>query len=144
MTAKLGCGSCEYSRLMLWMSVLWRVAGLMCSVGLPLVVAVSACGGNESWPHPPKTEPVDSLVLLSANGRVLTARGAMACGRRPLLVARSDSDRVTLTWVNPDTSCNAEAIKQVIVSTTLPMPLGSRILVQAATGRKIRYQKARQ
>ena len=130
--------------LMLWMSGLWRVAGLTCSIGLPLNFAVSAPGGNESWPHPSKTAPVNSLVLLSANGRVLTARGAIACGRRPLLVAQSHPDRVTLTWVNPDTSCNAETIKPVMVSTTLPMPLGSRILAQAATGRKIRYQRARQ
>ena len=108
------------------------------------LVAVGCGGTNADFPPPPRTAPVNSLVLVSANGRVLTARGAIACGHRPLLVARSYPDRVTLTWVNPDTSCNAEAIKQVTVSTSLPTPLGGRALVQASTGARISYREAPQ
>ena len=124
--------------------------GLVCSSGARLGAALLAVcvGGCASvslgFPHPPRTAPVNSLVLISANGRVLTARGAIACGRRPLLVARSYPDRVTLTWINPDTSCNSEAIKQVTVSTSLPTPLGSRALVQASTGARISHRKAPQ
>jgi hypothetical protein len=115
-------------------------------IGCPVVALTVGVGGCASappaFPHPPRTLPVNSLVLISANGRVLTARGAIACGRRPVLVAHSFPDRVTLTWINPDTSCNAEAIRPVTVSTTLPVPLGSRALVQASTGARIRYREA--
>lgn len=127
------------------MNKLPRTCALIGAAALALAVGVGGCGsGTPAFPHPPRAAPVNSLVLISANGRVLTARGAIACGHRPLLVARSYPDRVTLTWINPDTSCNAEAIKPVTVSTSLPTPLGSRALVQASTGARVRYREAPQ
>jgi hypothetical protein len=109
-----------------------------------LVLAVAACGrAGADFPAPPRYAPVSSPVTVSANGRVITARGVIACGHRPRLVARSYPGRVTLTWVNPDTNCNAEAVRPVVVSVSLPVPLGSRKLVQASTGRRIRYRTTR-
>ena len=107
-----------------------------------VVLAVSGCGGGfgSGFLPPPRKMPVSSPVTLSRDGRVVTARGVIACGHRPLLVARTYPNRVTLTWVNPDTNCNAEAIKQVVVSVTLSSPLGARKLVQASTGERIRYR----
>ena len=122
-----------------------RAAAIVGSGALALAFAVGGCGAHGAdFPNPPRTAPINSLVLVSANGRVLTARGVMACGHRPLLVTRSYTDRVTLTWVNPDTSCNAEAIYPVTVSTSLRTALGGRALVQASTGARIRYRKALQ
>jgi hypothetical protein len=80
-------------------------------------------------------------VFVSDHGRVISARGVVACGHQPLLVAHSYPHRVTLTWINTDTSCNAEAIQPVWVSTTLPKPLGARSLVQASSGKPIAYRK---
>lgn len=111
------------------------------------VLAVSGCstfpGRDADFPPPPRYAPVSSPVTVSANGRIITARGVIACGHRPLRVARVHPDRVTLTWVNPDTNCNAEAIKAVVVRVSLPVPLGSRKLVQASTGTRIRYRTLR-
>ncbi|HEX4656549.1 MAG TPA: hypothetical protein VH307_04120 [Streptosporangiaceae bacterium] len=73
-------------------------------------------------------------MLVSANGRVITGRGPVACGHDPQLVARSYPRKVTLTWVSPDTSCNAEVIRSAAVSVRLPAPLGNRALVQASGG----------
>ncbi|MHB1431710.1 MAG: hypothetical protein ACYCVZ_06310 [Streptosporangiaceae bacterium] len=81
---------------------------------------------------------------MSANGRIITATGAIACGHRPILVARAYPGRVTLKWVNPDTKCNAEAIVPVTVSVTLASPLGYRKLVQASDGAPIPYHVQRQ
>jgi hypothetical protein len=109
-------------------------------VAAALILAVSACGGHGAdFPPPPRTTPVASPVALSSDGRVITAHGVIACGHRPLLIARSYPNRVTLTWVNPDTHCHAEAIKRVTISVSLPFPLGTRQLVQASTGKPIRY-----
>jgi hypothetical protein len=103
--------------------------------------ALSACGsGVANFPPPPRTADIASSVMVSANGRVITARGVIACGRTPLLVARSYRDRVTLKWVNPDTNCDAEAVKPVMVSVTLPSPLGRRHLVQESTGKPIPHR----
>ena len=44
-----------------------------------------------------------------------------------------------MIWVNPDTHCDAEAIMPITVSVSLPSPLGTRQLVQASTGKPIRY-----
>jgi hypothetical protein len=103
--------------------------------------ALSACGsGVANFPPPPRTADIASSVTVSANGRVITARGVIACGHTPLLVARSYRDRVTLKWVNPDTNCDAEAVKPVMVSVRLPSPLGRRHLVQASTGKRIPHR----
>jgi hypothetical protein len=116
-------------------------AGWVTGIALLVVGTVVGCGTNESgWPHPPRQAPVREQVFVSADGRVITAKGVLACGHRPLLVARSYSNRVTLTWVNPDTSCTSETIHPVWVSMTLPKPLDSRALVQASTGKPIAYK----
>lgn len=62
----------------------------------------------------------------------------MACGHDPRLVARSYPRKVTLTWVSPDTTCNAEVIRFAVVSVRLPAPLGNRALVQASGGGAVR------
>ena len=114
-----------------------------------LIAALTATGCSTSpgrgadFPPPPHYAPVSQPVTVSANGRVITARGVIACGHRPLLIVRSHPDRVTLTWVNPDTNCNAEATKAVTVSVSLAAPLGSRKLVQALTGKPVRYRTVR-
>jgi hypothetical protein len=58
----------------------------------------------------------------------------VACGHDPQLVARSYPRKVTLTWVSPDTRCNAEVIRFAVVSVRLSAPLGNRALVQASGG----------
>ena len=114
------------------------------TVGVLAVVAVtSGCSQVPGpWPPPPRLVQISGNVLLSPDGRVITAAGLKACGRRPLLIARSYPHRVTLTWLNPDTNCNAESIFRAVVSTSLPAPLGRRTLVQASDGTRIAYQRA--
>ncbi len=79
--------------------------------------------------------------MVSANGRVITVRAAKPCGHRPLLLARSSPDRVTLRLVNRDVrDCHVEAVGVISVSVTLPRALGSRQLVQAVNGKPIKYR----
>jgi hypothetical protein len=78
-------------------------------------------------------------VLVSADGRVITGISGMACGHVPRLVARLRLQKVALTWVNPDTNCNAETLRSAVVRTRLAEPLGERSLVQAAAGGRIPY-----
>jgi uncharacterized membrane protein YtjA (UPF0391 family) len=120
-----------------------RPSLVACGV-VSLLAAISGWAGiGAGWTHPARVVPVISPVLLGAGGRVITARGVAACGRRPLLVAHSYATHVTLTWINPDTHCTSEAIRPVLVSTRLPAPLGGRALIQASTGRRIVYKTAR-
>jgi len=105
-----------------------------------VILTASACGNdNSGFPPPPRNPPVVSPVLLSQDGRIITVRASKACGHRPLLIARSYPHRVTLLLVNPNISCNAEAIAATSVSVTLPAPLGNRRLVQAHGGQPVRY-----
>jgi hypothetical protein len=105
-----------------------------------VLLLLPACGAtNADFPPPPRTAEITSAVTVSPDGKVITARGVIACGHRPVLVARSYPGRVTLEWVNPDTSCNAEAIMAVFVIVRLSVPLGHRRLVQASTGTPIPY-----
>ena len=105
-----------------------------------VILAASVCGNNNSgFPPPPRNPPVVSPVLLSQDGRIITVRASRACGHRPLLIARSYPHQVTLLLVNPDISCNAEAISVISVSVTLPAPLGNRRLVRAHGGQLVRY-----
>jgi hypothetical protein len=124
-----------------------EVVIILRSMRIPLVagvlmVACSACGGMD-FPEPPRNLPVASPVIIRPDGRVITVRAARACGHRPQLIARSFPHRVTLRLVNPDTNCHAEAIQAISVSVTLPHPLGTRQLVQASTGKQIRYHVGR-
>ena len=106
------------------------------------MLAFSGCGGM-SFPAPPRNPPVVSPVMISRDGRVITVRAAMACGHRPQLIARSYTHRVSLRLINPDINCHAESFPAIDVSVTLPHPLGARRLVQASTGKQIRYHVGR-
>jgi hypothetical protein len=78
-------------------------------------------------------------VLVSTNKRIITGVGGMACGHDPRLVARSYPAKVTLVWVNPDTSCNAETLRSAVVRIRLAEPLGNRPLVHASGSGRIPY-----
>jgi hypothetical protein len=113
---------------------------LLCAtVAVAAMVAGCAMPAAPGWPSPPRTYPVSLPVLVSADGLVLTGVGSMACGHAPLLVARSYPRKVTLTWINPDTNCHAEALRSAVARVTLPTPLGRRALVQTASGAPVRY-----
>ncbi len=100
-------------------------------------VMVAGCstvpGGG--FPSPPRYEPVGQTVLVSADSRLITAIGPVACGHAPRLVARAYPDKVSLIFENPDTNCNAEVIGSALASTELPMPLGNRALVHVGSTR---------
>jgi hypothetical protein len=113
----------------------WWLPGGALALGL---MAAGCAGSGANFPSPPRLTPV-TQVLVSADGRVITGRGPVACGHDPRLVARSYPRKVTLTWVSPDTSCNAEVIRFAVVSVRLPAPLGNRALVQASGGGTVRY-----
>jgi hypothetical protein len=112
----------------------WLPGGAL-ALGL---MAAGCAGSGANFPNPPGLTPV-TQVLVSADGRVVTGRGPVACGHGPRLVARSYPRKVTLTWVSPDTSCHAEVIRFAVVSVRLPTPLGNRALVQASGGGPVRY-----
>ena len=104
-----------------------------------IMLAVSAC--SENFPAPPPNPPIVLPVTVSADGRVITVRAAKPCGHRPLLIARSYPQRVTLRLVNRHTGdCHVEAVGVISISVTLPTSLGARHLVQATTGKRIRYR----
>ena len=110
----------------------WLAIG---AVGLCLaIVGCGVPGSGAGFPRVPQRSPVQT-VLVSANGRVLTAVGGRACGRYPRLVARSGSHSVSMVFVYPPMNCHAEAVKTVTVRTTLPQPLGGRALVHPGGGR---------
>ena len=104
------------------------------------MLVVSACSLPQEFPAPPRNAPVVLPVKVSPDGLVITVRAAEPCGHRPLLIARSYRDRVTLRLVNRHISnCHVEAVGVISVSVTLPHPLGTRGLVQALTGKRIKY-----
>jgi hypothetical protein len=79
-------------------------------------------------------------VTVSPDGRVITVRAAKPCGHRPLLITRSYPHRVTLHLVNRHISdCHVEAVGVISISVTLPSPLGTRRLVDATNGKRIKY-----
>jgi hypothetical protein len=115
---------------------LWRARRLgIGTVALGLGAAgfgIAGCGSE--FPNLPRRFAV-STVLVSANGRVITAVGGKACGHVPRLVARSYPSKVTLVWVNPDTDCHVETARAVAVRITLPEPLAGRFVVHPSGGR---------
>lgn len=114
----------------------WLGAG---AVALGLMAAgCGVLGSGSGFPSPPRQSPV-TTVLVSADGRVITGVGGMACGHDPRLVARSYPRKVTLIWVNPDTNCNGETLRSAVVRIRLQEPLGNRPLVQASGGSRIPY-----
>jgi hypothetical protein len=100
-----------------------------------LLVAGCSAGPFAAFPSPPRYEPVGQTVLVSADGRVITAIGPVACGHAPRLVARSFPDKVSLIFENPDTKCNGEVIGSVPASAHLPAPLGNRALIRVGSTR---------
>ncbi len=79
-------------------------------------------------------------MLVSADGRVITAIGTVLCGHAQRLVARSHRDKVALILENPDRHCkdiaSAPAITQLTpASARLPAPLGNRALVRVGSTR---------
>lgn len=123
--------------------IIVRVMRVLPAIGI-LTLVVSACGGyGAGFPPPPRTYPVAAPVTISQDGRVITARTVRVCGVRPKLVARSYRDYVTLRLVNPNTNCNAEPVgRNIFVSVTLSIPLGSRRLIQAFTHEPIKVHIA--
>jgi len=114
----------------------WRRAG---AVALGLMAAgCGALGSGSGFPSPPRQSPV-TTVLVSADGRVVTGVGGMACGHDPRLVARSYPRKVTLIWVNPDTNCSGETLRSTVVRIRLLEPVGNRLLVHAAGSGRIPY-----
>jgi len=117
-----------------------RVPSRLRGVALAAATAAGcAAPGGSLWPSPPRTSQVSGHVLVSGDGRVITGVGPRACGHAPRLVARSYPRQVTLTWVNPDTNCHAEMLGTAAGRARLPTPLGTRALVQAASGAPVSY-----
>jgi hypothetical protein len=105
--------------------------------GTVLVLAALMVAGCSTGPvvssKPPRFEPVGFTVLVSANGRVITALGTVVCGHAQRLIARSSPDKVALIFENPDHNCNdlgATFSQLVPASTRLPTPLGNRALIR--------------
>jgi hypothetical protein len=119
--------------------VRWLPSGAVALLGLLAAGCAVPAGSGANFPNPPRLSPVTLPVLVSANGRVITGLGPLACGHDPRLAARSYPRKVTLTWVSPDTSCHAEVIRSAAVSVRLPGPLGDRALVQASGSGRVRY-----
>jgi hypothetical protein len=119
-----------------------RRAGWLSGGAVALGLMAAGCavspGSPGAFPSPPRLTPV-TQVLVSADGRVITGLGPVACGRGPRLAARSYPREVTLTWVSPDTNCHAEITRLAAVSARLPAPLGNRALVQASGGGPVRH-----
>ena len=119
-------------RYVLWLGAIAVALGLMVAgCGVP-------GGAGADFPNPPRDSQV-TAVLVSADGRVITGAGPVECGHDPRLVARSYPSKVTLIWLNPDTNCNAEVLQHAVARARLPVPLGSRRLVQASGRGPVRY-----
>jgi hypothetical protein len=99
------------------------------------IMVAAGCSSTLSagFPKPPRFEPVGATVLVSADGRVITAVGKVVCGHAQRLVARSYPTKVVLVFENPDRNCHAEEIQRMPASTRLAVPLGSRALVRAGS-----------
>jgi hypothetical protein len=85
---------------------------------------------------------VDWPVVVSADGRVITAEGPVTCGHAPRLVARSYARRVTLIFLNPDTTCGPETTGQLLLLPSrvrLPEPLGHRLLTRSGYRARLPY-----
>src|SRR5258708_37133331 len=66
-----------------------------------LMVAGCSAAPFAAFPNPPRYEPVGQAVLVSADGRLITAIGPMACGHAPRLVAPPYPAKVSLIFENP-------------------------------------------
>jgi hypothetical protein len=109
-------------------------------LALAALMVASCSAGHAPPPKPPRYEPVGATVLLSANGRVITAIGTVVCGRAQRLVARFYPGKVALILENPDHNCNdlgsVPAPYQFVPAITrLPAPLGNRALMRVGQKR---------
>jgi hypothetical protein len=105
--------------------------------GLVWLLAVLMVAGCSAVPSasPPRYRPVGDTVLVSVDGRLITALGPVGCRHAARLVARSYPDKVSLIFRNPANNCDAEVPHLVPASTRLPAPLGNRALVRVGATR---------
>jgi hypothetical protein len=108
---------------------------------LVLAALVAGCSaGPAASLKPPRYEPVGLTVLVSADGRVITAIGTFVCAHAQRLVARSYPGKVALILENPDRNCKEDpgntTFSQLIpASTRLPEPLRNRALIRVGSTR---------
>lgn len=112
--------------------------------GTVLVLAALVMAGCSAGPSAPayklpRLEPVGDTVLVSADGRTITALGTEVCTRAQRLVARSHPGQVALIFENPAHGCKYPGSDSGGVpapaSTRLPAPLGDRALIRAGRTR---------
>lgn len=105
------------------------------------VVVVAGCSAGPSAPayKLPRREPVGDTVVVSADGRTITALGTELCIHAQRLVARSYPHRVALIFENPAHGCQnpesgsgPDGLPQPAIA-HLPAPLGNRALVRAGS-----------
>jgi hypothetical protein len=104
------------------------------------VAGCSASAGPVAGPYkPPRHGPVGDTVLVSADGRTITALGTEVCERAQRLVARSYPDKVALIFENPAHGCEDPGSESgglpLPASTHLPAPLGHRALIRVGSTR---------
>jgi len=116
-----------------------KLAGLGTSVELPT-----------SLPRVPSIPDIfgvtrfafDGFPVVSRNGRTITVLTVQQCGGPSKLVATSYQDRVALVVTAPtgapDEVCPLD-LQVLTISTTLPEPLGDRVLVNGITGKPVPY-----
>jgi hypothetical protein len=107
---------------------------------LAALMVAGCSAGPATSPKPPRYEPVGPTVLVSANGRVITAIGTVVCGHAQRLVARSYPDKVALIFKNANRTCkdpgSVPTVSQLLpASTRLPAPLGNRALIRVGSTR---------
>jgi hypothetical protein len=113
----------------------WPVAVLAA-----VLVAGCSAGSSAGSARSPRYEPVGLTVVVSADGRVITAIGMVMCGHAQRLVALSYPGKVALVLENPDRRCkdigSAPAITQLMPARArLPEPMGNRALVRVGSTR---------
>jgi hypothetical protein len=102
-----------------------------------LLVAGCSTGPSAQAYRLPGHEPVGDPVLVSADGRTITALGTHVCIRAQRLLARSYPDKVALILANPAHGCEgpdsgAGGLPQPAII-RLPAPLGDRALIRVGS-----------
>jgi hypothetical protein len=100
-------------------------------------LAVAGCSSSAASSQPPRYQPVGETVVVSADGRVITAIGEWECNHKSRLLARVSPGKVSVILENPDTKCDVTEVGSapVSVSTRLSAPLGNRALVRVGSTR---------
>lgn len=86
--------------------------------------------------------PVNGPVLVSSDGRTITAKTTKACGLDPVLVTYPDANRVALALAVPPPPSGvvcSDVAEIVIIQAHLAVPLGNRLLVGKSDGSPIKY-----